>query len=71
MRKVITLTAQWCESRGLSTWRQHVYNLRQVKRHMRSAQNKKRSRAKSPEQQDKNEALVKAAHQDYIDCAQG
>jgi len=71
MRKVITLTAQWCESRGLSTWRQYVYNLRQVKRRMRSAQNKKRSRAKSPEQQDKNEALVKAAHQDYIDCAQG
>ena len=71
MRKVITLTAQWCELLGFSTWRQHAFNLRQIKRHMRSAQNKKRSRAKSPEQQDKNEALVKAAHQDYIDCAQG
>lgn len=70
MRKVITRTAQWCQLQGLSTWRQHGFNLRQVKRHMRSAQNKKRSRAKSPEQQDKNEALVKAAHQDYIDCAQ-
>jgi len=71
MRKLITLTAQWCELQGLSTWRQHALNLRQVKQHMRSAQNKKRSRAKSPEKQDKNEALVKAAHQDYIDCAQG
>ncbi len=77
MRKVITLTAQWCERRGLSTWRQHAYNLRLVKRHMRSAQNKKRAHAKSPEQhakspeqQAKNEALVKAAHQHYIDCAQ-
>ena len=70
MRKVITLTAQWCDLRGLSTWRQHAYNLRLVKRHMRSAQNKKRAHAKSPEQQAKNEALVKAAHQDYIDCAQ-
>ncbi len=70
MRKVITLTAQWCELRALSTWRQHAYNLRLVKRHMRSAQNKKRAHAKSPEQQAKNESLVKAAHQDYIDCAQ-
>jgi hypothetical protein len=71
MRKIITLIAQWCELRDLSTWRQHAFNLRLVKRHMRSAQNKKRSRAKTPERQDKNEALVKAAHQDYIDCAQG
>ncbi len=71
MRKIITLLARLCEDHGLSTWRQHAFNLRQVKRHMRSAQNKKRSRAKSPEQQDKNEALIKAAHQDYIDCAQG
>ncbi len=70
-RKTITLIAQLCEEHGLSTWRQHAFNLRQVKRHMRSAQNKKRSRAKSPQQQEKNEVLIKAAHQDYIDCAQG
>lgn len=71
MRKVITLTAQWCELRGLSTWRQHAHDPRQIKRHVRSAQNKKRSRAKAPEQQAKNEALIQAAHQDYIACAQG
>ena len=71
MRKIITLLAQWCDESGVSTWRQHAYNLRQIKQHMRSAQNKKRSRAKAPEQQVKNEALIKAAHQDYIDCAQG
>ena len=47
MRKVITLTAQWCECRGISEWRQHAYNVRHVKRHMRTAQNKKRSKAKS------------------------
>ena len=70
MRKVITLLAQWGDDSGVSTWRQHAYNLRQIKQHMRSAQNKKRSRAKAPEQQAKNEALIKAAHQDYIDCAQ-
>ena len=70
MRKVITLLAQWCDESGVSTWRQKAYNLRQIKQHMRSAQNKKRSRAKAPEQQAQNEALIKAAHQDYIDCAQ-
>ena len=70
MRKTITLTARLCEEHGLSTWRQSAYNLRLIKRKMRSAQNKKRSRAKSPEQQEKNEVLIKAAHQDYIDCAQ-
>ena len=41
MRKVITLTAQWCECLGMSDWRQHAYNARHVKRLMRTAQNKK------------------------------
>ena len=42
MRKVITLTAQWCEGLDMSDWRQSAYNLRHVKRLMRTAQNKKR-----------------------------
>jgi len=70
MRKVITLTAQWCDDLGLSDWRQHAYNLRQVKRLMRTAQNKKRSKAKSPEQQEKNAALIVAAHQEYLAVSQ-
>ena len=71
MRKIITLTAQWCECLGLSNWRQHAYNLRQVKRLMRTAQNKKRSKAKSAEQVRKNLDLIIRAHQDYVDVAQG
>jgi hypothetical protein len=70
MRKVITLTAQWCDDLGLSDWRQHDYNVKQVKRLMRAAQNKKRSKAKSPESVEKNEALIIAAHQDYLTVAQ-
>lgn len=70
MRKVITLTARWCETQGLSDWRQHAYNLRQLKRLMRTAQNKKRSKAKSPEQQQKNAALIVAAHEEYLAVAQ-
>lgn len=70
MRKVITLTAQWCEDCGLSDWRQHAYNVGHVKRRMRSAQNKKRSKAQSDEQKAKNEVLVIQAHQDDLDVAQ-
>ena len=70
MRKIITLTAQWCEDLGMGGWRQHNYNVNHVKRSMRSAQNKKRSKAKSPEQVEKNQALIIQAHQDYLVVAQ-
>jgi hypothetical protein len=70
MRKVITLTAQWCDWREVSDWRQHKYNVRHVKRLMRTAQNKKRSKAQSAEQKKKNEAGMVSAHQDYLDIAE-
>ena len=70
MRKVITLTAQWCERREASDWRQHKYNVRHVKRCMRRAQNTKRSKAQSEEQQKKNAARIMVAHQEYLDVAQ-
>jgi hypothetical protein len=69
MRKVITLTAQWCDTCGMSDWRQSAYNVRHVKRLMRAAQNKKRSKAKSAEQQQKNAVLIANAHQEYLDVA--
>ena len=58
MRRVITLTARWCERYGLSDWRQYNYNIRHVKRQMRSAQNTKRSKAQSPELQEKNASRI-------------
>ena len=70
MRKVITLTAQWCKVRNLSDWRQSAYNINQLKRLQRTAQNKKRSKAKSPEQVQKNEALIIEAHQRYLEVCQ-
>ena len=69
MRKTITLTAQWCEEHDISAWRQHAYNVRLLKRLMRAAQNKKRSKAKSEEQKKKNETLIVKAHQAYLDIA--
>jgi transposase, IS5 family len=70
MRKVITLIAALCERHELSDWRQHVYNVRHVKRLMRTAQNKKRARAKTEEQKKKRDTLISEAHQEYIDVAQ-
>lgn len=71
MRKIITLTAQWCDRLALSDWRQHRYNVRHVKRLMRSAQNRRRSKAQSAEQKKKNEALVVIAHEQYLEVAEG
>ena len=70
MRKTIELTAQRCDRLGLSDWRQHKYNAQHVKRLMRSAQNKKRSKARSPEQQEKNAALIVEAHEEYLAVTQ-
>jgi hypothetical protein len=70
MRKVITLTAQWCDQHELSHWRQHAYNVRHLKRLMRAAQNKKRSKAQSEERQKKNATLVAQAHQEYVNVAE-
>jgi len=70
MRKVVTLTAELSERHGMSDWRQHAYNVRHLKRLMRAAQNKKRSRAKSEEQQAKRKASIEEAHQTYLDAAQ-
>jgi transposase, IS5 family len=70
MRKLITLSADLCDHYGFSDWRQHTYNVRHVKRLMRTAQNKKRAQAKTEEQKKKREALIAEAHQAYIDVAQ-
>jgi len=66
MRKAVTLTAQWCESQQLSDWRQYRYNLRQLKRLLRCAQNKKRSEASVQS----NNVQITQAYQAYIDQAQ-
>jgi hypothetical protein len=70
MRKVITLTAELCNKYGLSDWRQHAYNAKQIKRLMRTAQNKKRAKAKTDEQKKKRDILIAKAHQEYIDVSQ-
>lgn len=38
MRKVIELTGKACENESLSDWRQHRFNLKQLKKRYRKAQ---------------------------------
>jgi hypothetical protein len=70
MRKVITLTGRWCERCEMSEWRQYRYNVRHVKRLMRQAQNQKRGKGRSAEQQAKKAALSIAVHQQYLEVAE-
>lgn len=69
MRRVITLVAQWCEKCGFSDWRQSAYNVRSLKRLLRTVQNKKRSKAQSDEKKAKNDAAILEAYQEYLALA--
>jgi IS5 family transposase len=70
-RKVIELSARLCAEQGLSDWRQHGYNVKHLKRHLRAAQNAKHGKARNDAQKEKNDVRVIEAHQDYIEVAQG
>ena len=69
MRKVITLTARLCEQHQVEGWRQYAYNVRHVKRLMRTAQNSKRSKARDEAKREKQETLIASAHEAYLDVA--
>ena len=70
MRKVITLTARLCELHDESGWRQHVYNVKHVKRKMRTTQMKKRGGGRTEAQKYQRHVDMLEAHQEYIDVAQ-
>jgi IS5 family transposase len=66
MRKTIQLVSNLCERKGLNDWRQQAYNLRHIKRLLRSAQNKKRAKGRTEKQKEESESHVERAHRDYI-----
>lgn len=70
-RKVIELTARLSADLGLSHWRQHAYNVRHLKRHLRAAQSTKQRKARSEAHQQKNDARVIEAHARYLEVAEG
>ncbi len=65
IRKAIELIAQLCERHTKSDWRQSVYNLRQIKKSYRKAQQSKKSGGKDKIDREKKS---RDAHQTYIDC---
>jgi len=69
MRKTIALTADYARMTQLSGWRQSQFNIRQVKRAYRAAQQIKRSTSKDNTKKQKQHDAIIQAHQDYIDLA--
>jgi len=69
MRKTISLTSDYAEITGLGGWRQSQYNIRQVKRAYRAAQQIKRSTSKDNTKKQKQHAAIIKAHQDYLDLS--
>ena len=70
-RKVIELTARLTADLGLSDWRQHAYNVKHLKRHLRAAQSTKHRKARNETQQKQNDARVIETHQRYLEVARG
>ena len=69
MRKVITLVSRLAEQYNIDGWRQNAYNIRQLKRLMRIAQNKKKARGKTEKQRADNLKKVKQAHKEYVEVS--
>ena len=66
MRKVITLTGQFCEDEEISDWRQYQYNAKQVKKLYRKAQKTKYSTSKNEEKKAIRCEEVHQAYRDYL-----
>lgn len=69
IRKTIALTSDYTGITRLSGWRQSKYNIRQVKRAYRAAQQMKRSTSKDTAKKQKQQDSIIQAHQEYIDLA--
>ena len=66
IRKVVILTEGLCNDNGLTSWRQHRYQLRQIKMLYRKVQKMKDSTSKDPVKKQAKQLAVIAAHDYYI-----
>lgn len=66
IRKVITLIAQLSESIGRFGWRQHIYNIRQVKKLYRQVQKLNASNSKDTKKKEEREELIRQTYQSYL-----
>lgn len=70
IRKTIEISADLCETHGLTEWRQSAYNLRQLKRLYRQAQKLKHSTSKDEGKREEKQAQMREAHRAYLGSAQ-
>ena len=71
IRKMISLIMRLCGNIEISDWRQGEHHIRKAKRYYRNAQQLKRSSSKNDDKKAERERLIIAAHNEYIDLAQG
>jgi len=69
IRKTIEISAELCQSHGLSDWRQSAYNLREFKKLYRRAQKLKHSTSQDEAKRQQKEAAMREAHRVYLDQA--
>ena len=69
MRKAIALTADYAQMTHNDGWRQSKFNIRQIKKACRTAQQIKRSSSKDDVKKQKQQEAIVQTHQDYIDLA--
>ena len=71
IRKMISLIAIICCELGITAWRQSDYNIKKVKRLLRSIQRLKRSTSKNEAKKQKREQFIISEHLNYIELCQG
>jgi len=71
IRKMISLIAIVCSEIGITAWRQHDYNIKNVKRLLRSIQRLKRSTSKDEAKKQKRDQFIVSEHQNYINVCRG
>ncbi len=70
VRKAIELTAEYASHNEIIGWRQSQYNIRQVKRAYRKAQQLKRSTSRDETKKSQREEFMAQAHRDYIEISE-
>jgi hypothetical protein len=70
IRKLLVLLTAVCGRAGIPGWRQSQHHIRTIKKLFRKAQKMKRSTSKNPDKQAERHAVIKAAHEAYVDLVE-
>jgi len=70
IRKVITIIAFICDTIGITEWRQHAFNLREIKQLFNKARNLNRSNSKNKEKKKEKDEIIKQAYETYLEVVE-